>query len=141
MHNVGIRPQAVTWYMLDIHAYVSQLRLLLLSVKPSFFSCWISISMVVQDFAVEPDEQRMRKAAHLMVGSLAGSLALVTCRDPLRTSLTNRLRSLLAQGLDAAMLEQYVQVRSLAGFQQLVNLLLTKDCQGAPNMYSVLVQM
>ena len=64
----------------------------------------------MQDFAVEPDEQRMRKAAHLMVGSLAGSLALVTCRDPLRTSLTNRLRSLLAQGLDAAMLEQYVQV-------------------------------
>ena len=65
----------------------------------------------LQDFAVEPDEQRMRKAAHLMVGSLAGSLALVTCRDPLRTSLTNRLRSLLQQGLDAAMLEQYVQVR------------------------------
>ena len=52
----------------------------------------------------------MRKAAHLMVGSRAGSLALVTCRDPLRTSLTNRLRSLLAQGLDAAALEQYVQV-------------------------------
>ena len=67
-----------------------------------------------QDFAVEPDDQRMRKAAHLMVGSLAGSLALVTCRDPLRTSLTNRLRSLLAQGLDAAMLEQYVQVPTTA---------------------------
>lgn len=66
--------------------------------------------LAAQDFAVEPDEQRMRKAAHLMVGSLAGSLALVTCRDPLRTSLTNRLRSLLAQGLDAAALEQYVQV-------------------------------
>ena len=97
--------------------------------------------MVVQDFAVEPDEQRMRKAAHLMVGSLAGSLALVTCRDPLRTSLTNRLRSLLAQGLDAAMLEQYVQVRSLAPVQPLGNLLLTKDCQGAPEMSSVVVQM
>lgn len=69
----------------------------------------------MQDFAVEPDEQRMRKAAHLMVGSLAGSLALVTCRDPLRTSLTNRLRSLLAQGLDAAMLEQYVQVGAAIG--------------------------
>lgn len=59
---------------------------------------------------MEPDEQRMRVAAHLMVGSLAGSLALVTCRDPLRTSLTNRLRSLLAQGLDTTALEQYVQV-------------------------------
>ena len=71
----------------------------------------------MQDFAVEPDEQRMRKAAHLMVGSLAGSLALVTCRDPLRTSLTNRLRSLLAQGLDAAMLEQYVQVPATPALQ------------------------
>ena len=71
----------------------------------------------MQDFAVEPDEQRMRKAAHLMVGSLAGSLALVTCRDPLRTSLTNRLRSLLAQGLDAAMLEQYVQVHATPALQ------------------------
>ena len=50
-----------------------------------------SEGLTVQDFAVEPDEQRMRKAAHLMVGSLAGSLALVTCRDPLRPSLTNRL--------------------------------------------------
>ena len=97
--------------------------------------------MIVQDFAVEPDEQRMRKAAHLMVGSLAGSLALVTCRDPLRTSLTNRLRSLLAQGLDAAMLEQYVQVRFLAGVQQLDNPLLTKDCQGGPKSYSVFVQL
>ena len=71
----------------------------------------------MQDFAVEPDEQRMRKAAHLMVGSLAGSLALVTCRDPLRTSLTNRLRSLLAQGLDAAMLEQYVHVPARPALQ------------------------
>ena len=69
---------------------------------------------------MEPDDQRMRKAAHLVVGSLAGSLALVTCRDPLRTSLTNRLRSLLAQGLDAAMLEQYVQVQG--------NLVLWPQC-------------
>lgn len=75
----------------------------------------------MQDFAVEPDEQRMRKAAHLMVGSLAGSLALVTCRDPLRTSLTNRLRSLLAQGLDAAMLEQYVQVPAPPGLQAVLD--------------------
>jgi len=89
---------------------------LLFSCQPNHhFQLLFSISIIVQDFAVEPDEQRMRKAAHLMVGSLAGSLALVTCRDPLRTSLTNRLRSLLAQGLDAAMLEQYVQVSPLAG--------------------------
>ena len=43
----------------------------------------------------------MRKAAHLMVASLAGSLALVTCKDPLRVSLTNSLRSILQVGTPA----------------------------------------
>ena len=40
----------------------------------------------------------IREAAHLMVSSLAGSLALVTCREPLRVSLTSHLRSLLNPG-------------------------------------------
>jgi CCR4-NOT transcription complex subunit 1 len=39
----------------------------------------------------------MRKAAHLMVSSLAGSLALVTCKDPLKVALTNTLRALMNQ--------------------------------------------
>ena len=39
----------------------------------------------------------MRSAAHLMVSSLAGSLALVTCKDPLRVALTNHMRVLLAR--------------------------------------------
>lgn len=37
----------------------------------------------------------MRKAAHLMVQNLAGSLALVTCKEPLRVSMSSHLRSLL----------------------------------------------
>lgn len=45
---------------------------------------------------MEPDENRMRTAAHQMVSSLAGSLALVTCKEPLRVSLLNQLRQLLA---------------------------------------------
>ena len=40
--------------------------------------------MVLKDFAMEPDENKMRKAAHLMVQSLASSLALVAYKDPLR---------------------------------------------------------
>lgn len=44
-----------------------------------------------QDFAFEGDESNLRKAAHLMVSSLAGSLALVTCREPLRVALGNQL--------------------------------------------------
>lgn len=46
---------------------------------------------------MDPDEMRMRKAAHLMVSSLAGSLALVTCKDPLRVSMSNSLKLILSQ--------------------------------------------
>lgn len=52
----------------------------------------------------------MRKAAHLMVSSLAGSLALVTCREPLRSSLATQLRHLLANTMDAGQLDQTVNV-------------------------------
>ncbi|XP_028077969.1 RNA-binding KH domain-containing protein PEPPER-like [Camellia sinensis] len=37
-------------------------------------------SFVTQDYAMELDETRIRNAAHLMVASLAGSLAHVTCK-------------------------------------------------------------
>ena len=56
-----------------------------------------SRELVLKDFAVEPDAARLRKAAHLMVSSLAGSLALVTCREPLKASVTSQLRTLLQQ--------------------------------------------
>ena len=46
---------------------------------------------------MEPDAARLRKAAHLMVSSLAGSLALVTCREPLKASVASQLRALLQQ--------------------------------------------
>ncbi|KAJ3220906.1 hypothetical protein HK099_003913 [Clydaea vesicula] len=53
--------------------------------------------LVVKDFALEPDENKMRKAAHLMVQSLSGSLASVTSREPLRMSMTQHLRTLFSQ--------------------------------------------
>ena len=59
---------------------------------------------------MEEDEASMRKAAHLMVSSLAGSLALVTCREPLRSSLATQLRHLLANSMEASQLEQTVNV-------------------------------
>ena len=43
--------------------------------------------LIKKDFAMEPDETKMRQAAHLMVSNLSGSLALVTCREPLRQSM------------------------------------------------------
>jgi len=40
--------------------------------------------MILKDFAMEPDEQKMRNAANLMVQNLASSLSLVACKDPLK---------------------------------------------------------
>ncbi|KAF3916769.1 hypothetical protein ABW20_dc0107951 [Dactylellina cionopaga] len=52
--------------------------------------------LILKDFATEPNEERMRKAAHSMVQTMAGSLALVTCKEPLRMSMSNHIRQLLA---------------------------------------------
>jgi CCR4-NOT transcription complex subunit 1 len=48
--------------------------------------------LIAKDFASELDVDRYRAAAHKMVKSLAGSLALVTCKEPLRMSITNYIR-------------------------------------------------
>ncbi|XP_015889443.2 uncharacterized protein LOC107424219 isoform X1 [Ziziphus jujuba] len=67
--------------------------------------------LVLKDYAMESDETRIFNAAHLMVASLAGSLAHVTCKEPLRTSISSQLRNSL-QGLNLAneLLEQAVQL-------------------------------
>jgi CCR4-NOT transcription complex subunit 1 len=67
--------------------------------------------LVLKDYAMESDETRIRSAAHLMVASLAGSLAHVTCKEPLRGSISSQLRNSL-QGLNIAsdLLEHAVQL-------------------------------
>ncbi|KAL2234042.1 UNVERIFIED_CONTAM: CCR4-NOT transcription complex subunit 1 [Sesamum indicum] len=67
--------------------------------------------LVLKDYAMEPDETLIRNAAHLMVARLAGSLAHVTCKEPLRGSISGQLRSSL-QGLSISseLLEQAVQL-------------------------------
>ncbi|KAL2888153.1 ccr4-not complex component [Ceratocystis lukuohia] len=53
--------------------------------------------MILKDFSIEPDESRLRTSAINMVKSTAGSLALVTCKDPLRATFTNYMRQLSAE--------------------------------------------
>ena len=57
-----------------------------------------------------PNEQRLLKAAHLMVSNLAGALALVTCKEPLRLSMSNHLRQLLSGSTDDAVVLEQVAV-------------------------------
>ncbi|KAL3934597.1 MAG: hypothetical protein SGBAC_009717 [Bacillariaceae sp.] len=58
-------------------------------------ACITTKEIVTKDFAMESDDNKMRKAGQLMVANLAGSLALVTCREPLRSSVSTHLRQLL----------------------------------------------
>ncbi|KAF7311634.1 Not1-domain-containing protein [Mycena kentingensis (nom. inval.)] len=51
--------------------------------------------LVTKDFATESNEDKLRKAAHLMAQKLAGSLALVTCKEPLKSNMTTHIRQFL----------------------------------------------
>lgn len=68
--------------------------------------------LTLKDFANEPDMSKVRRAALQMVQQLAGSLALVTSKEPLRVSMGNQLRTILTPSLvgDASIVEQTAQV-------------------------------
>ena len=51
----------------------------------------------MKDFVTEPSEDKIRKAGHLMAQKLAGSLALVTCKEPLRSNLPAHIRHSLGE--------------------------------------------
>ncbi|CAI9292306.1 unnamed protein product [Lactuca saligna] len=68
--------------------------------------------LVLKDYAMESDESRIHSAAHLMVASLAGSLAHVTCKEPLRGSISSQLRNNIGTtvNITSELLEHAVQL-------------------------------
>ena len=53
--------------------------------------------LVFKDYATEADEAKLRSAGMLMAQKLAGSLALVTCKEPLKSNLTAHIRANLIE--------------------------------------------
>lgn len=51
--------------------------------------------LVLKDFAFDQNYNKILNAANLIVQNLAGSLALVTCREPLKMQLTTNLKKSL----------------------------------------------
>jgi CCR4-NOT transcription complex subunit 1 len=51
----------------------------------------------MKDFVTEPSEDKIRKAGNLMAQKLAGSLALVTCKEPLRSNFPAHIRHCLVE--------------------------------------------
>ncbi|KAF2016173.1 Not1-domain-containing protein [Aaosphaeria arxii CBS 175.79] len=69
----------------------------------------ISTSQLInKDFAMEPDEEKLRNAAHTVVKSLSGALALVTCKEPLRMSIMNNIRVMARDLPEQALPEGHV---------------------------------
>ncbi|OJJ51485.1 hypothetical protein ASPZODRAFT_393809 [Penicilliopsis zonata CBS 506.65] len=64
-----------------------------------------TVQLISKDFAMEPDEEKVRHAAGIMVRQLAGSLALVTCKEPLKVSMTNYIRMIQQEYSDQPMPE------------------------------------
>ena len=63
-----------------------------------------TLQMIRKDFVTEGDENRVRSSAINMVKKTAGSLALVTSKEPLRANFTNYMRT-LAQDLPSGLPE------------------------------------
>ena len=80
-----------------IYVILIVLQIILPVVERSMTIAGISTrKLVSKDFVTEPSEEKLRKAGHLMAQKLAGSLALVTCKEPLRSNLATHIRNFLA---------------------------------------------
>lgn len=97
-------------------------------------ACYTTYELVLKDFAGDGDESKLRKAAHQMVSSLAGSLSLVTAKDPLRISLTNQLRQMLQVGGRAMCATKGFQLRAKLAtmFSTSLDEILALHCDFAP---------
>jgi len=87
-------------------------------------ACITTRELILKDFLFEADDA-MRSAAHMMVQNLAGSLALVTCKEPLRHSMCTHLRptfqkmaAFVNEAVDAQTLEQNVQLIAAENLDQ-----------------------
>jgi CCR4-NOT transcription complex subunit 1 len=86
-------------------------------------ACITTRELVSVDFASEGDETRLRQAARMMVRSLSGSLAGVTCAEPLRVSMSNHLRSLLQSNASASHKDQ------MQALEQTVSLVVQENLE------------
>lgn len=58
--------------------------------------------MLLKDFALDPDEQGLRRATHHMIRAMTAGMAAITCRDPLSTTLQGYLKQAFLNSLHGA---------------------------------------
>eukprot|EP01061_Rhynchopus_euleeides_P028392 TRINITY_DN4625_c3_g1_i1.p1 TRINITY_DN4625_c3_g1~~TRINITY_DN4625_c3_g1_i1.p1 ORF type:complete len:1343 (+),score=458.07 TRINITY_DN4625_c3_g1_i1:55-4029(+) len=58
-------------------------------------ACAATKDLVIKDYATEPDDGKLLKAAHQMVTALASHLAMVTCKETLRSKMGEMLKQVI----------------------------------------------
>lgn len=53
--------------------------------------------LVLKDFATEPDEVKLKRAAYSMIQPLVGNLVVATCKEPLYNAMVGTIRDHLIQ--------------------------------------------
>ena len=56
-------------------------------------------SIVKKDFALEPDENKIRLALHNMVRSVTAGMVMMTCKEPLFITISNNAKTLFISAL------------------------------------------
>lgn len=64
--------------------------------------------IIKKDFALDPDESRMRAATHHMVRNLTAAMAMITCRDYLATNITKSIKQGLVQAFSRVSIASYL---------------------------------
>lgn len=84
-------------------------------VERSIKLCLTTAEMIVKkDFALDPEETRLRTAAHHMIRNVTAGMSMITCREPLLASLTNNIKSNLLATLRSANAQQKEQLEQVA---------------------------
>ncbi|KAG6854974.1 hypothetical protein C0991_009797 [Blastosporella zonata] len=110
--HVLINPQLAPMNVNHAFKRAVQMAIILPVVERSVTIAGISTrELVSKDFVTEANEDKLRNAGHLMAKKLAGSLALVTCKEPLKSNLATHLRQFLTDhGFAEVAHEQVVQM-------------------------------
>ncbi|KAJ8969734.1 hypothetical protein NQ317_006395, partial [Molorchus minor] len=82
------------------------------SIKIALQTCE---QIIRKDFALDPDENRMRMAAHYMVRNLTAGMAMITCREQLLAAISTHLKQALLANLAAPSVQQKEMIEQAAG--------------------------
>ncbi|XP_071824170.1 CCR4-NOT transcription complex subunit 1-like isoform X2 [Apostichopus japonicus] len=82
------------------------------SIKIALTTCE---QIIKKDFALDPEETRMRQAAHHMVRNLTAGMAMITCREPLIPSISNNFKTSCLSAINGGTQQQKDMIEQASG--------------------------